>query len=67
MANGKVCTGFSKPYVAVLGSTGYTDGQILARGVEVSIEPESSDPENFTQTISLLKQLAASSQVELAH
>ena len=47
MANGKVCTGFSKPYVAVLGSTGYTDGQILARGVEVSIEPESSDPENF--------------------
>lgn len=51
MALGKVCTGFSKPYVAIYnysdGTITYGDGQILARGVEVSIEPESSDATNF--------------------
>ena len=51
MANGKVCTGFSKPYVAIYnysdGTITYSNGQILARGVEVSIEPESSDATNF--------------------
>lgn len=50
-ALGKVCTGFSKPYVALYsasqGVVTYSDGQLLARGVEVSIEPESSDPSNF--------------------
>lgn len=50
-AIGKVCTGFSKPYVAKYaannGTITYSDGQLLARGVEVSIEPESSDPSNF--------------------
>jgi phi13 family phage major tail protein len=50
-ALGKVCTGFSKPYVALYanneGTITYSDGQRLARGVEVSIEPESSDASNF--------------------
>ena len=50
-ALGKVCTGFSKPYVAIYanneGTITYSDGQRLARGVEVSIEPESSDASNF--------------------
>ena len=50
-ALGKVCTGFSKPYVAKYSASGntvsYQDGQILARGVEVSIAPESSDPSKF--------------------
>lgn len=51
MANGKVCTGFSKPLVAVYSATGgtvtYSQGQYLARGVEVSIEPEVSDASIF--------------------
>ncbi len=51
MASGKVCTGFSKPYVALYGnSTGtvsYTEGIELARGVEVSIEPEVGDSNPF--------------------
>lgn len=50
-AVGKVCTGFSKPYVAIYSAVGttvtYSSGQVLARGVEVSIEPESSDASNF--------------------
>jgi phi13 family phage major tail protein len=50
-ALGKVCTGFSKPYVALYanneGAITYSSGQRLARGVEVSIEPESSDASNF--------------------
>ena len=50
-AVGKVATGFSKPYVALYNNTGgtitYTSGQLLARGVEVSIEPESSDMNRF--------------------
>lgn len=51
MAAGKVCTGFSKPYVAKYSASGttvtYSDAQILARGVEVSLEVESGDPNNF--------------------
>ena len=47
----KVCTGFSKPYVALYSASGttltYTSGQKLARGVNVSIEPESSDDNKF--------------------
>lgn len=50
-AVGKVATGFSKPYVAkynnVNGAITYSDGQVLARGVEVSIEPETSDMNRF--------------------
>lgn len=51
MANGKVCTGFSKPYVAKYAVSGttvtYTSGQILARGVSVTASPETSDDNNF--------------------
>ena len=47
MANGRVCTGFSHPYVALYhanaGVISYTNGRALARGVEVSIEPDTSD------------------------
>lgn len=48
---GRVITGFSKPYVAVYSAAGgtitYSDGQILARGVSVSLDIESSDDNNF--------------------
>lgn len=51
MANGRVTTGFSLPYVAVYNATGntvsYSDGQILARGVSVSLDVESSDDNTF--------------------
>lgn len=52
MANGKVITGFSKPYAALYtdngdGTVSYSDAQPLARGVEVSLEPESSEDNNF--------------------
>lgn len=46
-AAGRVCTGFSLPYVATYvnnsGTISYTSGQKLARGVDVSIEPSASD------------------------
>lgn len=54
MAAGKIITGFSKPYVAVLTEGGapyylstYNYGQKLARGVSVSIDPETSDDNGF--------------------
>ena len=51
MAAGKVCTGFSKPYVALYannsGTVTYSQAQVLARGVEVSLEPEVSDDNRF--------------------
>lgn len=51
MAAGKVTTGFSKPYVAVYAASGttitYSSGQVLARGVDVAIAPETSDDNNF--------------------
>ena len=50
-AAGKVCTGFSLPYVAKYGESGgsvtYTLGQKLARGVSVSIAPEVADNNDF--------------------
>lgn len=50
-AAGKVCTGFSKPYIAKYtvsgGVVSYTDGQILARGVEVEISVDSADNNVF--------------------
>lgn len=51
-AAGRVCTGFSKPYVALYavsnGSVVYSSGQLLARGVEVSVEAEeASESNNF--------------------
>ena len=46
MANGRVCTGFSKPYVALYneasGVITYSGGMILARGVSVEIEPDTA-------------------------
>lgn len=51
MAAGQVTTGFSKPYVALYaasnGAVTYSSGQILARGVDISVEAESSDDNNF--------------------
>lgn len=51
MANGKVCTGFSKPYVALYanasGTISYSDGMPLARGVEVSMDVETSEDNDF--------------------
>lgn len=51
MANGKVCTGFSKPYVALYSATGgtvtYSNGRALARGVSVSVSVDQGDDNNF--------------------
>ena len=51
MANGKVITGYSKPYVALYaannGSPTYSGGMPLARGVDVSVEAETGDSVNF--------------------
>ena len=51
MAAGRVLTGFSLPYVAKYAHSGttvtYSSGQKLARGVDVSIAPETSDNNNF--------------------
>ena len=51
MVAGRVCTGFSKPWVAVYGNVGtvvtYSSAQQLARGVSVNLKPESSEDNNF--------------------
>lgn len=51
MANGKVITGYSKPYVALYSyendTITYTNVMPLARGVDVSVEAESGDGVNF--------------------
>ena len=51
MAAGKVCTGFSLPYVALYSASSntvtYSSGQKLARGVSVTASPETSDDNNF--------------------
>lgn len=51
MEYGKVCTGFSAPFVAKYNNAGgtvtYTEGMRLARGVSVSISPEVGDDNNF--------------------
>ena len=51
MANGRVITGFSKPYVAkyTAGTSGvtYSDGQVLARGVSVEISPDDMSDNKF--------------------
>lgn len=50
-AAGRVTTGFSLPYVALYAASGgsitYSSGTQLARGVDVTISPESSDDNNF--------------------
>lgn len=51
MASGKVCIGFSKPYVALYSASSseitYTSGQLLARGVSVSASADQADDNNF--------------------
>lgn len=51
MAAGKVCTGFSLPYVALYSASSntvsYSSGQKLARGVSVTATPETTDDNNF--------------------
>lgn len=50
MAAGRVCTGFSKPYVAKYSASGntvsYSDGMLLARGVSVNIQPDAASDDN---------------------
>lgn len=50
-AAGKVCTGFSKPYVAKYSNTGgvvsYTGCMQLARGVSVALSLDTTDDNNF--------------------
>lgn len=52
MANGRVITGFSFPYVALYGKDAnndpeYSSPQVLARGVDVTIAPDSADNNNY--------------------
>lgn len=51
MANGRVLTGFSLPYVALYtgssGTVSYSSGQILARGVSVSLDVNSASDDNI--------------------
>lgn len=55
MANGRVITGFSTPYVAEYATTtgtagvelAYSNGAILARGVSVALSVDSADDNNF--------------------
>lgn len=50
-AYGKVVVGFSAPFVGLYNKNGtnvsYTNGMRLARGVEVSLKPETSDDNEF--------------------
>lgn len=50
-AAGKVCTGFSKPYVAKYNNTGgvvsYSGAMLLARGVSVSLSLDTTDDNVF--------------------
>ena len=47
MAAGRVCTGYSKPYVAVYsessGTVTYTGGMRLGRGVSVSLDIDAAE------------------------
>lgn len=51
MANGKVCTGFSMPFVALYsasnGTVTYSGGIPLARGVDVSLDVEGASDNDF--------------------
>lgn len=51
MANGRVITGFSKPYIAIYnaneGSPTYSNVQALARGVSISLSLDTGDTEDF--------------------
>lgn len=51
MANGRVITGYSKPYVALYSAEGttvtYSSGMALARGVSVSLDIDTADANIF--------------------
>lgn len=51
MAAGRVCTGFSLPYVALYsessGTLSFSSAQKLARGVDVNIDPQTGDASTF--------------------
>ena len=51
MTAGKVITGFSAPYIGVYannsGTISYTKGRRLARGVDVSLDVQTSDDNEF--------------------
>lgn len=51
MTNGRVLTGFSLPYIALYsvssGAVSYSSGQILARGVSVSLDVNSASDDNI--------------------
>ena len=51
MASGRVCTGYSLPYVAkyvnTSGTISYSNGMKLARGVDVNISPSASSSTKF--------------------
>ena len=51
MASGRVCTGFSFPFVAVYSASGttvtYSGGMELARGVEVNFDVSAADDNKF--------------------
>lgn len=51
MANGRVCTGFSMPWVALYAASGgtvtYSGGIPLARGVNVSLDVEAASDNDF--------------------
>lgn len=51
MANGRVITGYSKPYVALYtvedSTVSYTNGMPLARGVGFNMDPETSEDNSF--------------------
>lgn len=51
MANGRVITGYSKPYVALYANDGgtitYTSGTALARGVDVNVSVDTNDASKF--------------------
>ena len=50
-AAGRVCTGFSKPYIAdyaaSAGVVTYSNPELLARGVKVELQPTSADDNKF--------------------
>lgn len=51
MANGRVITGYSKPYVALYTNNGgtitYSSGMALARGVDINVSVDTNDASKF--------------------
>ena len=70
-AAGKVCTGFSKPYVAKYSNAGgvvsYSGCMQLARGVSVSLSLDTTDDNNFYADNIVAETAAAVFTVRLTH